>query len=108
MSLHSRYRIYLDHKSSKWYRWDSLKFAINKAVTRDYVPHFQKQKQIYDLQPINSKYNDLLQLVDILLGATTSTAGADAKCQLAEYVKQKLINHKNNQKFFSLDWTPLS
>lgn len=88
MNSFSRYGIYLDYKNGKWYRWSSLYFAMNNKVRDYYYP--RGQKQIYTLKPVNSKADDLLQLVDVLLGAKTSTATAPAKVQLAQYVREKL------------------
>ena len=88
MNVFSRYGIYLDYKNGKWYRWSSLHFAINNKVKEFYYP--PNQKQVHTLKPVNSKADDLLQLVDVLLGAKTSTATAVAKVQLAKYVREKL------------------
>lgn len=88
MSGFSRYGVYLDYKNGKWYRWSSLQFAMNNKVKESYYP--KGQKQVHTLKAVNSKNDDLLQLVDVLLGAKTSTATAVAKVQLAQYVREKL------------------
>lgn len=104
MSPFCRYEVYLDHKPGKAYRWKSLHFAINRAAQRDYE---LKQKQIYSLVPRDSKQNDLLQLVDVLLGAVASEATAIAKTQLADYVKQRAseVTRYKKQKVESEVWS---
>jgi len=105
MRSYIRYSIYLDHKPGKWYRWSELYHAINNAGFRDYdLP----KKQLCQLKPINSKNDDILQLVDVLLGASTSSATASAKVQLIQHVRQRFgdTTRSGKAKFRMYDWMP--
>jgi hypothetical protein len=106
MSMFSRYGVYIDYKPGKWYRWSALKFALNNAAIRDDYP--LKRSHIHTLKPTNSKADDLIQLVDVLLGAITSSATAPAKTQLAQHIRQRLgdITRSHKPKFTVYDWTP--
>ena len=83
-----RYEIYLDYKDGKPYRWQSLKIALNRAIARDYE-QMRKPDTVAILRPKNSKECDLIQLVDVLLGAMTTSATARAKSSLARYVRRR-------------------
>jgi hypothetical protein len=100
-----RYGVYLDYKPGKPYQWDKLHFAINAAARRDYE---LRQKHIHTLKAINSKQEDLLQLADLLLGATNSSATASAKVELATHVRRrsKETTRSGKQKVKVADWTP--
>ena len=103
--LFCRYGVYLDYKPGKPYRWDSLRFAINGAVQRDYG---LRQKSIYALVPRDSKRDDLLQLVDVLLGACTSEATAPAKQQLTAHVLLRggQLTRSGKKKIEIEKWSP--
>lgn len=105
MSRYCRYAVYVDNKPSKSYRWNSLRFAIQNAAYRDYEV---QKKQIYSLEAISSKEDDLLQMTDILMGSLTSNATASAKVQLSEYVSQNVnkVVPSGKPKFFIYDWQP--
>lgn len=100
-----RYGIYLDYKPSKWYRWSGLYYAINNAGFRDYD---LSKKQICELKAVNSKAEDLVQLVDVLLGASVSNATVPPKAQLAQYVRQRFgdITRSGKDKIKMYAWTP--
>ena len=107
ISSFARYGAYLDYKEGKWYRWKSLHFAVNKAIMRDH--HYLRSKPVHTLKPLNSKKEDLLQLVDVLLGAITSNATALPKTQLAQHIRQHLtsLTDSSNPKFvFHQGWSP--
>lgn len=100
------YDIYLDYKSSKWYRWSSLRFAINNGLKK-YYDHL-KGRNFIDLQALNSKRNDLLQLVDVLLGAIRAKATAPPKTELSGYIHSRFgdLTRSKKPKFIIQSWTP--
>jgi len=78
----ARYAIHLDDKPGKRYRWDSLWYVMNLPSIRS-----KTQKKVVLLEPTDSKKHDIVQLVDVVLGALTSKATAPHKVALSAYVK---------------------
>ncbi|MGE5593978.1 MAG: DUF3800 domain-containing protein [Betaproteobacteria bacterium] len=105
MSLHSRYTVYVDDKPGKPYRWNQVKYAINRAVLRD---HCIEKAQVKQLIPTDSKRSDLIQVVDVILGATVARPGAEAKLKLASYVAERLAQPRflGNRKLERRIWSP--
>ena len=87
MSAYSRYSIVLDYKNGKRHRWDRLRFAMNAVAKQRFE---LKKTQVRSLTPAASHDDDILQLVDVLLGALTSTATSPHKQELAAYVRTNL------------------
>lgn len=103
MWANARYKIYLDNQSCKKYRWKSLHYVMNMP----YIRH-KTQKKIIALSAVDSHDQDLVQLVDVLLGALVSTAIAPAKTTLSEYVR-KHLNAKTKTglaRIKTSSWTP--
>lgn len=100
------YDIHLDYKPSKWYRWSSLKYAINNGLKKDY-DHL-KRRNFIDLDALDSKSNDLLQLVDVLLGAVRSNATAPAKTELSADVHSRFGERTKSgkPKLIKDSWVP--
>lgn len=105
MSPMCRYGVYLDYKPGKPYCWNQLYFSINNAGKRDYE---LRQKQIHTLKALNSKASNLIQLVDVLLGASVSSAVAPAKNKLAEHVRYRSneATRTGKLKIFQESWAP--
>lgn len=83
-----RYDAFLDYKTSKWYRWQSLQFALNGSFRREWGT---RAKTYRTVRPVESKTDVLLQLTDILLGALQYQGPTDsAKGRLADYVRAHL------------------
>ncbi len=101
MRSHSRYVVQVDDKPGKRYRWSQVYYAINAAAARDYGV---TRKQIADFRPMDSKRSDLLQLVDVVLGAMTSVASAPAKLNLLTYVRDRVASREAEVK--SGEWSP--
>lgn len=85
MNTASRYDIVLDHKPGKPYRWERLRFAMKAFVRRRFE---LSTKQVRSLRPCDSHADDILQLVDVFLGAVTTSATAEHKRELSAYVKE--------------------
>ncbi len=85
MKPYTRYAIFLDDSSSKRYKFNSLHYCLNLPAVRN-----GRQKKVTSFQTVDSS-NNLIQLVDVLLGALTSTATASHKIELSEYVKSKML-----------------
>jgi len=100
------YDIYLDYKQSKWYRWSSLLFAINNGLKK-YYDHL-KRRNFIGLQALDSKRSDLLQLVDVLLGAVRSKATAPHRTELSHYIHSRFgdLTRSGKPKLIKESWTP--
>lgn len=85
MSSFSRYDVYLDEASFKRYRYTSMRFAANRGEPRS---------QVRILEAIDSKKDDLIQLVDVLLGSVSSQAKSLARTELAHHVTQSFDTDK--------------
>lgn len=80
-----RHSLFLDYKSSKWYRWQSLQFALNGKARRDYLT---KINHIARVEPVNSKDDVVIQLADIMLGGMVYTGNDNtAKGCLSQFIK---------------------
>jgi hypothetical protein len=80
-----RFDLTLDYKPTKWYRWQSLQFALNGSLKRDYGWHL---KPFRSITPRNSKNEALLQLTDVLLGGISFQGEAgSAKSELAMFIR---------------------
>lgn len=86
MRSQSRYSVVLDYKPGKRHRWSKMRFAMNATAK---VQFETKKAQVPSLKPRDSHDDDMLQLVDVLLGAMTSHAAAPHKVEMAEYVRSK-------------------
>jgi hypothetical protein len=79
-----RYDAYLDYKTSKWYRWKILQFALNGSFRRDWGA---RAKTFRLVSPVDSKADVLLQLTDIILGALQYRGPHEsAKGRLAQHI----------------------
>lgn len=98
----NRYAIYLDGSDIKQYRFDALKFVLNKpSVSYGY------QKKVHHLERVSSREHNLIQLVDVILGALSSNATANSKRELADYVKCKFTQNTKTQgmaKLRTMEW----
>jgi len=106
MLLSCRYNIFPDETSNrKRYSWDSLYFAIINKTKRDYL---LKSKHISKFQPLDSKKEDLLQMVDLFLGALTSKkATAKHKVELAKNIRQsEAFLEDPMPRINEYEWTP--
>ena len=78
-----RHDLVLDDKTSKWYRWQSLSYALNGKVGQNY----SNGRHIRSIERKDSKSDILLQITDILLGALSYNGRMDSpKGKLAKYV----------------------
>src|SRR5690606_29002415 len=81
-----RHVLFLDYKPAKWYRWSSLKFALNGAARRDYPV---ARKHIVNVIPVDSRNDEIIQLTDILIGALLYEGPSESpKGQLASRVRE--------------------
>ncbi len=105
--IYYKYNIFIDYKDSKWYRWSSLQYALNNGLKKQFE-HLSKRNFAH-IRAVDSKKDDLLQLVDVLLGAITTIATAPAKTQLSEYIHLRLkdLTRSKKNKFIIGDWTPI-
>lgn len=93
---YSRYNIVLDYKDGKRHRWTKLRFSMNETARNRLE---LKKAQVRSLEPRSSHGEDILQLVDVLLGALTSCATSTAKVSLSEYVRSATNAH------FDVPWS---
>lgn len=101
-----KYTVCVDDKPGKKYRWSSLQFAVNNGILRD--NELLRRKHYITIHAVDSKKDDLIQLVDILLGALVSKAEASAKLQLAQYVRQRIgsLSRSHKEKITIDSWKP--
>ena len=94
MNPYKRYQVFLDDKSiSKKYKWKSLYWSItNKFNQKEPEYIYGNKKLINSLIPIDSKKDDLIQLVDVLINAATAKPQSEGKKELAEYLQGKIGN----------------
>lgn len=103
-----KYNIFLDDRACKQYRWRALQYAINNKLKKTH--DFSSRKYYAITQSLDSKTDDLLQLVDILLGAITLNPKSPPRIQLAQHIRQSLgdlTRRSQKQKFTIEHWTPL-
>ncbi len=104
-SHNHRHNLILDYKTSKWYRWNQLSYALNGKATQN----LQSGRHISTVTPKDSKSDILLQLADVLLGTIAySGDGNSAKGELSDYVRTYLF-HKTkygSQLFTIHEFTP--
>jgi hypothetical protein len=81
----ARYAVFLDATSSKRYKFTAFHYALNLLDIR-----YHRQKKVHTFHVVHSHENNMIQLVDVLLGALTSKAEAAPKVALATYVQQKI------------------
>jgi len=105
MGLHSRYTVHVDDKPGKPYRWNQVKYAVNCAFLGD---HCVKKTPIKQLIPMDSKRNDLIQVTDVVFGATVTRSAAEAKLRLASYVANGLAQPRllGNRELEWYTWPP--
>jgi hypothetical protein len=76
--------VYIDRVSLRRpSRWNSLNFILNKVRRGNWS---LKGRNVSELRAVDSTTSDLLQLTDVILGATVSQASAAAKRALAEHI----------------------
>jgi hypothetical protein len=97
----ARYAIFLDETSSKPYKFNSFHYALNLPDIRNH-----RQKKVHTFKLVNSHQSNLIQLVDVLLGALTTQSAASHKVALSSHVQEKI---KTNTKFgrpklITYDW----
>lgn len=97
----ARYAIFLDDSSSKRYKFKSMHYSMN-------MPYIGRQKKVHTFGLVQSHDHNVMQLVDVILGALTSTAEASHKGTLAGHVRQKIaVNTKYGRpKLMRYAWTP--
>ena len=102
MKPHARYAIFLDDSSSKRYKFNSLYYCLNLPAIKN-----RRQKKVTSFQTVNSNENSLIQLVDVLLGALTSTATASHKVELSNYVKNRTqgLTFYGSERLLHYSWT---
>jgi len=99
-SHNHRHNLTLDYKTSKWYRWNQLSYALNGKADQNRQPG----RYISSVIPKDSRSDILLQLADVLLGAIAySGDGSSAKGELSYYVRTHLSHKtKYGSKLFTI------
>jgi hypothetical protein len=92
----ARYAIFLDETTSKSYKFKSFHYALN-------LPNivYHQQKKVYKFKIVSSSNNNLIQLVDVVLGALASQPIAPHKVALSNYIQEKI---RKNGKLIAYDW----
>jgi len=105
MLPYSRYNVYVDNKEGKRYRWSNVQYAINGAYRRR---HELSKKQVPNFTPLDSRTSDLLQVVDVVMGAASSSATASHKVEFSDYVRERLARnrHLSKPKLVQRVWSP--
>ena len=86
----ARYAIFLDETSSKPYKFNSFHYCLNLPDIR-----WKKQKKYHTFRLLSSHQHNIMQLVDVILGALASRATALHKVALANHVQEKIaVNTK--------------
>lgn len=98
----SRYSIFLDDSASKRYKFESFHYALNLPDIR-----WRKQKKVHTFQLVSSHQHNIIQLVDVILGALTSEATASPKLTLSAHVREKIaVDTKHGRpKLINHSWT---
>ncbi len=91
--------VFLDRRTTSYYKLSTLCAILNNGLRKKYK---YLQHPIRNIQATNSKYSDLIQVADVLMGAIgyemngahTRTGARRSKVLLAEYIAQKagLVN----------------
>jgi hypothetical protein len=81
----ARYAIFLDETSSKRYKFNSFHYALNLPDIR-----YHRQKKVHTFTTVSSHESNLIQMVDVLLGALAARPGASHKISLSNYVREKI------------------
>jgi hypothetical protein len=87
----ARYAVFLDETSSKPYKFSSFHYALNLP---DIV--YKRQKKVHTFKLVSSHQSNLIQLVDVLLGALTAQSEATHKIALSSHVQERI---NTNTKF---------
>lgn len=86
-SQNYRHCLTLDYKTSKWYRWKQLSYALNGKAEQNR----QKGRYISNVSYEDSKNEILLQLSDVILGALAFTGNSNSpKGELSSYVYKNI------------------
>ena len=85
MSGCCRHEVHLDALQAKPWRWNALKYALRGAARRD--DYRAGRKLVPMLRPVDSKTSNVLQLVDVLLGALTAAPSSPHKQSLQAVVR---------------------
>lgn len=92
----ARYAVFLDETTSKPYKFKSFHYALNLPNIR-----YHQQKKVHTFKIVSSHNNNLIQLVDVVLGALASKPEAPHKIALSAHVQKKI---RENAKLTSYDW----
>jgi len=97
----ARYAIFLDETSSKRYKFNSFHYALNLPNIK-----YHRQKKVHTFTVVDSHESNLIQLVDVLLGALTANSTASHKIELASYVQEKIkaSTKYGRPKLFTYKW----
>ena len=97
----ARYAVFLDATSSKRYKFNAFHYSLNLPDIR-----YHRRKKVHTFQVMHSHENNMIQLVDVLLGALTSKTEAAHKVTLANYVPQKIRTNTKfgRPKLIAYDW----
>ena len=97
----ARYAVFLDNSSSKRYKFESFHYALNLPDIR-----WRKQKKVHTFRVVDSRQHNVMQLVDVILGALASEATASPKVALSEHVKKRIArNTKHGRpKLITYNW----
>lgn len=97
----SRYAIFLDETSSKPYKFNSFHYYLNLPDIRS-----KAQKKYHTFKLLSSHQHNIMQLVDVILGALTSKATASHKMVLANHVREKIAANTKfgRPKLLSYSW----
>ncbi|WP_417910514.1 DUF3800 domain-containing protein [Candidatus Electronema sp. PJ] len=102
---YARYDILVDEKSiMKPYYWNSLYWSLtNKFKARETETDYRNKKVVESLKPVDSKTNDLIQLVDVAIKSLISSPKGDGRMEIVNHIK----SYKDQTKYASVhisDW----
>lgn len=101
MWVSARYAVFLDDTPTKRYKLKTFHYTLNLP---DII--YGRQKKVHTFKVVKSHESNLIQLVDVVLGALISKAEAPHKVLLANHVQQKIqANTKYGRpKLFTYEW----
>jgi hypothetical protein len=85
MGASARYAIFLDETSSRRYKFNSFHYALNLPDIK-----YHRQKKVHTFTIVDSHNSNLIQLVDVLLGALAARPEALHKITLSNHVREKI------------------
>lgn len=91
----ARYAIFFDETTSKPYKFSSFHYALN-------LPNivYRQQKKVHTFKIVSSHNSNLIQLIDVVLGALASKPEASHKVALSAHIQKKI---RENGKLTSYD-----